>query len=86
MKKSIHSKRYQLLCAILIQRRRELHLSQYELANRLKKPQSFVAKIEGRERRIDVIEFLDLAQSLDLNPCNILEQLSKQDMNQETTE
>jgi hypothetical protein len=37
-----------------------------------------VAKIEGGERRIDVIEFAELARALRLDPCKLLgEVLSK---------
>jgi hypothetical protein len=39
-------------------------ISQVELANSLLKPQSYVAKVEGLERRIDIIELLDWLQSL----------------------
>lgn len=33
-------------------------LTQADLAQRLDKPQSFVAKVETQERRLDVIEFV----------------------------
>ncbi|WP_318528217.1 hypothetical protein [Mesorhizobium sp. J8] len=41
----------------------------------LGRPQSFVAKYEGGERRLDVIEFLDVAAALDADPCKILSSL-----------
>lgn len=47
-------------------------MSQFELAKKLNKPQSFVAKIEKYERRIDVIEFLEISHMLDVDPCQIL--------------
>lgn len=72
MPKSIHSPAYRLFCTLIIKRRKEIGLSQYALAERLKRPQSFVAKIEGGERRIDVVEFLDIAHALDIDPCEIL--------------
>jgi transcriptional regulator with XRE-family HTH domain len=39
-------------------------LTQQELAKRLKKTQFFVAKYEGGERRIDVLEFLTIARAV----------------------
>jgi predicted transcriptional regulator len=73
MAKSIHSASYKLLCSLLITRRKELRLSQYDLADRLKRPQSFVAKIEGGERRMDVLEFLDFAYALEIDACEVIQ-------------
>ena len=72
MTKSTHSKQYKHLCVLLIQRRKELGLSQYDLADLLQRPQSFVAKVEGGERRLDVAEFLELAHALSSDPCEII--------------
>ncbi|BAQ16624.1 hypothetical protein [Methyloceanibacter caenitepidi] len=47
------------------------------MAERLKKPQSFVAKYEGGERRIDVLEFLVIARVLDADPVRLLRTLMK---------
>jgi transcriptional regulator with XRE-family HTH domain len=43
-------------------------LTQEEVAVRLGRPQSFVAKYEGGERRIDVVEFVAVAQALEQDP------------------
>jgi hypothetical protein len=47
-------------------------LTQQQVADRLKRPQSFVAKYEGGERRLDVIEFLAVARTLGADSINIL--------------
>jgi predicted transcriptional regulator len=72
MPKSIHRDSYKLLCALLVARRKEAGLSQYDLARKLNRPQSFVAKIEVGERRIDVLEFLDITRALNADPFEIL--------------
>ena len=72
MPKSIHKEPYKLLCSLLTSRRKALGISQYGLAQRLNRPQSFVAKVERYERRIDVIEFIDIANALEIDPCEIL--------------
>ncbi|MBL8153969.1 MAG: helix-turn-helix transcriptional regulator [Anaerolineae bacterium] len=77
MSKSIHQEPYRLLCSLLIARRKSLGLSQYELANRLNRPQSFVAKVERHERRLDVIEFLSFAKELAIDPCEIIRALQE---------
>jgi transcriptional regulator with XRE-family HTH domain len=41
----------------------EAGLTQVEVANRLKRQQSFVSKIESGERRVDVVELSELAKA-----------------------
>jgi hypothetical protein len=41
-----------------------------------KKPQSFVAKYESGERRLDVIEFLGIASAIGADPVRILKALN----------
>ncbi|WP_137669231.1 helix-turn-helix domain-containing protein [Sphaerospermopsis reniformis] len=43
--------------------------------NSLKRPQSYVSKYERGERRLDVIEFLELAQVLEIDPLTFIENL-----------
>ena len=55
---------------------RERHgLTQAQVAKRLGKPQSFVAKYEGGERRLSVIEFVDVVRALGADPAAVLRQL-----------
>jgi transcriptional regulator with XRE-family HTH domain len=56
MKKSTHSREYDLLRTELARFRAAANLSQRALAARLGVPHSWVAKVESGERRIDVIE------------------------------
>jgi len=50
-------------------------LTQRELADRLHKPQSFVAKYERGERRIDVVEFLVVCQAIGVDSAKLLKAL-----------
>jgi transcriptional regulator with XRE-family HTH domain len=59
---SARSPRYRRFLKRLRQARLEAHLTQPQVAAALKRPQSFVSKCESGERRIDVIELLDLAR------------------------
>jgi hypothetical protein len=43
-------------------------MRQQALAKKLGKPQSFIAKYEGGERRLDVIEFIAIAEALGDDP------------------
>jgi transcriptional regulator with XRE-family HTH domain len=73
--KSLRSPRHRALCATLIAARKTSKLSQHELARRLKTSQTVIARIEIGERRVDVVEFLDLARVLRFDPREVLSQL-----------
>jgi len=47
-------------------------LTQVELARKLGKPQSFVAKVEGGERRLEVLEFAHYVRVIGLEPAEFL--------------
>lgn len=50
----------------------EIGMSQRELARRLRKPPSFVNKIEQLERRLDLVEFLAVAEAMDIPAVKLL--------------
>nr|WP_245260681.1 helix-turn-helix transcriptional regulator [Mesorhizobium sp. L2C054A000] len=75
MPKSLRSARQRRLLQRLIAARKTKGATQTQVADMLGRPQSFVAKYEGGERRLDVIEFLDVAEALGINPCELLAQL-----------
>ena len=75
MKKTIHSKQSAKLCALLSEARKKAGLTQQQLAEMLGRPQSFVAKYELGERRVDVIEFLAIAKILKADPTSIIKTL-----------
>ena len=54
-------------------------MTQEVVASRLGKPQSFVAKYENGERRLDVVEFCDVARALESSPIELLAELLKWD-------
>ncbi len=54
--------------AKLAQLRKQSGMTQSQLAKKLNKPQSFIAKYEGGERRLDVIEFIDVVRALGETP------------------
>mgnify|MGYP000978705355 CR=1 FL=1 len=71
MPRSIHTDEYRALTAILLEARQNAGLTQQEVANRLGKPQSYVAKVEGAERRIDLVEFIALAKAIGSDPNDL---------------
>jgi transcriptional regulator with XRE-family HTH domain len=53
---------------LLIDARAAKGLKQNELAKRLGRPQSFISNYETGQRRLGVIEFIDIAHALGLDP------------------
>jgi transcriptional regulator with XRE-family HTH domain len=75
--KSLHSADQRAFCALMRETRLKAGLTQHDLARRLKRPQSFVAKYEGGERRLDVVEFLVVLRAMDVDPGRVLRALLK---------
>ena len=63
--------------AALADARRRVGLTQNVVATRLGRPQSFVAKVEGGERRVDVPEFIALSEALGLSATALLSTVAK---------
>ena len=75
MPKSLRTPRQERLQALLAEVRKARKLTQSDVAERLDRPQSFVAKYEGGERRLDVVEFVEVAEALETDPCALLSNL-----------
>ncbi|MHC5596139.1 MAG: helix-turn-helix domain-containing protein [Nostoc sp.] len=77
MPKSVFSEEYNRFRQLLIEARKAAKLTQAELSAKLELPQSYVSKYERGERRLDVIEFLQVAQMLEIDPLAFIEELLK---------
>ena len=77
MPKSVFSPKYNQFRILLIEARKAAGMTQTELSTKLYRPQSYVSKYERGERRLDVIEFLEVAEALNINPTAFIEQLLK---------
>lgn len=64
-----HSASYQRLCRMLKKWREDADLTQRSLATRLKKPHSFVYKVETGQRRIDPTEFVVWCRGCGIDPA-----------------
>jgi transcriptional regulator with XRE-family HTH domain len=73
--KSVFTPSYARFRELLIEARENAGLTQWQLAERLKRPQSYVSKFERGERRLDVVEYLDVARALRVDPLVLLRQL-----------
>ena len=75
MGKALGSARQRALVDLLISKREAAGLTQAQLAERLGQYQSFVARLESGQRRIDVVEFLDIAEALCFDPTKAIADL-----------
>lgn len=76
--RSVFSDAYRRMCELLIASRRDRGLTQAELAKALGRPQSFVAKYERGERRLDVVELLEILATLELDPAPVIAEIAVQ--------
>lgn len=69
---------YALLRNELCKIREAASFTQRQLAERLQMPQSWVAKIEVGERRIDVLEFCHFVAGCNADPSEVLTRIRRQ--------
>ena len=72
-RKSAFEPTYVEIIDLLIARRRELGMTQAELAAAYGEDQSFISRIERRQRRLDVYEYLRFCHALKIRPSDILD-------------
>jgi transcriptional regulator with XRE-family HTH domain len=67
------------LVNLLIAKREAAGVTQAELAKRMGEYQSFIARLESGQRRIDVVEFMELSKLLNFDPAKAVRMLGKTD-------
>jgi len=76
MEKSIHQKRYHTMIALLRGKREAIGMTQIQLAEKLNVSQTVVSKIETCERRLDVIELIDVCNAINVPFVDFLNELN----------
>ncbi|EFE07304.1 helix-turn-helix domain-containing protein [Citrobacter youngae] len=72
---SVYSIEYQMVIKALREARVAGHITQDELGKALGRPQSFIAKVENGERRLDIVEFVHLCRLVGIDPVSIINKL-----------
>lgn len=72
----VTSSSYETAIRQLVAARKRAGLSQRDLAERIGKPRSFVSKVENRERRLDLVEFVAFASGLGLDPGTLINEIA----------
>jgi transcriptional regulator with XRE-family HTH domain len=75
--KTLRSERHRALIELLIRSREAAGLTQADVAAKLGEYQSFVARLESGQRRVDVVEFLALSDLLGFDPIEALKRIAQ---------
>jgi HTH-type transcriptional regulator/antitoxin HipB len=70
--KTIRSKRHKRLIELVMAERKQAGIRQVQLAKKLKRSQTWIARLESGERRLDVIELIDLAEAIGFDAPGIV--------------
>ena len=70
-------KRQKILITFLIEHRKAAGMTQTQLADRLGKSRSFISRLESGQRRVYVVELLQLAEVLEFDAGKVLATVRK---------
>jgi transcriptional regulator with XRE-family HTH domain len=62
---------------MLVEQRKAANLTQQAVASKLGRYQSFIASLESGQRRLDVVELLDLSEAMGFDAPRLIRRLSK---------
>ena len=74
-RKTLFDEPYIQIIRHLIERRKEIGMTQWDLAIAYGEDQSFISRIERMQRRLDVCEFVRFCRILNIDPGDILRPL-----------
>jgi len=77
MPKTVTSPLQKKLAAILVERRKAAGLRQVDLAEKMGVYQSWVTHMESGQRRIDVVELIELGKIPEFDPVEVVRKLSR---------
>jgi transcriptional regulator with XRE-family HTH domain len=77
MPRTLGSPRHDVVWRFLAEQRKRAGLTQAQVAAKLDEHQSFVARVESGQRRIDVVELLDFAEAIGFSPALLLRQMKR---------
>ena len=72
MNKAITSEKYNKLNLIFKERRLALGLSMRDLGEIIKEPHSFVQKVESNQRKLDIFQYVQYCEALEIDPGETL--------------
>lgn len=77
MSRTLRSPKHEVLRRFVVNKRKKASLRQVDVARRLGRYQSYITNIETGQRRIDVVELLELAAAIGFDPRDAITALQK---------
>ena len=77
MSRTLGSPRHQALVDLIISERKAAGLTQVQVAKKLRRYQSYVTLFETGQRRLDVVEFMDIAEAIGFDALAAIKRLYK---------
>jgi transcriptional regulator with XRE-family HTH domain len=77
MSRTLRSSRHEALRAFIVESRRRSGLTQAQVAKKLGRYQSFVSSLEAGQRRVDVVELLDIADAIGFDPREAIKRMKQ---------
>lgn len=65
---------YDRFCRLLVKFRKKAGVSQEMVAEKLNRRQAYVSKCEHGARRMNFIEFIEMAEAVGYNPCTFIKE------------
>jgi transcriptional regulator with XRE-family HTH domain len=79
--KTIHDERHKRLIELIIAERKQAGIRQVQLAKKLKRSQTWISRLESGERRLDVVELIDLAEAIGFDAPAIVAIVQQEPLN-----
>jgi transcriptional regulator with XRE-family HTH domain len=77
MGRHLRSVRHRSLVTAIVEARQATGLSQREFAKKLNRTNNFVWRIEAGERKVDVLEFIEIAKAAALDPLELMRRVMR---------
>ena len=84
MKKAIYTKQNQALCEWLKSCRKKKGLTVRKLAEKLGTWSSVIVRVENGERMLNLVQFVEWAVALQVNPHDVIDKMWVLEMNEQT--
>lgn len=77
IQKSIFNQKYRDFIASIVKQRQSIHMTQRQLGDKLGVGQCYIARVETHERRLDLLESIQMMRALEMSDEQIIDEIKK---------